>query len=193
MLEILTAVLKGGFKTSEFWVTIAGLLVAATGPLVQGWVDSLHAQQAGSQGATAIALAAAAAILSGTYTIARSLTKAKAANAAAIVESAPDTPAAPAPNTTAVLLPSGNVMTPGPGAPALEEAHRAAIVAATEALSRATAALEQASSLPRPATFGAALSTAASDPAPQSSTSGIAAPVASSSSSSSSGASPGSQ
>ena len=189
MLTILELVLKGGFRTSEFWVTVAGLLVTASAPLVQGWVTSLHAQQTQSSGVTALGLGIAAAILSGTYTIARTLTKGKVANAAAVIESAPapDAVVSNPPATAEVIrTASGNVMTPASGSASLEEAHRSAIVAATSALEVARAALEKASNLPRPASFGTAES---APPAPVPPTSAATAPV--SSSSSSSGVSPG--
>lgn len=179
METLLGLVLKGGFRTSEFWVTVLGLVVTAVAPFEQGWVDALHAQQhSATSPVTSIALGAAAAVIAGTYTLARMLTKGKAAAAIATantptVVTAPPAPGAPPANATAVLLPTGNVMTPGPGSSSLEEAHRAAVAAATEALTRATEALTQASSLPRPATFGTPA------PASSSSASAAAAPAAS--------------
>lgn len=195
MLTILELVLKGGFRTSEFWVTVLGLAVTATAPFVQGWVNSLHAQQTASTSpAGAIALGVAAAIISGTYTVARMLVKGRTADAAAVIESAPgpdQTVSAPPPTAQVILTPAGNLMTPGAGSASLEEAHRQAILAATDALRVAQSALQKASNLAHPSTFGGAGSPVVTAPAaPLSPTSAVPAPVESSSSSS--GSPPGS-
>lgn len=162
MLAILQLVLKGGFRTSEFWVTLAGLAVTLVSPFVPGWVASLHAQQQSASPVSGFLMGLAAAVISGTYTIARMLTKGKAADAAAVIESAPAPDATitnPPPNASVIITPSGNVMTPGP---VNEELHRQAVVAANNAVEVARHALELASNLPRPATFGAASSASAS-------------------------------
>jgi hypothetical protein len=134
MWQLLQLALKGGFRTSEFWLAAAGLAVTLTAPLADQYVAQLHGVAATHTGTAALVAGIGAAVISGAYSLARAMTKTAAVKAGA------DTAA-----------PSGNVMTPGPGSATLEEAHRAAVVAATDAMRVAHDALVQASNLPRPA------------------------------------------
>lgn len=76
MLDLLKAALRGGFKTSEFWLAVAALFVPLVDGAVQHVVDYLN-----NAGATThnpvylVILTGAAAFISGAYSIARALVK----------------------------------------------------------------------------------------------------------------------
>lgn len=140
MWTVIQLALKGGFKTSEFWLAVLGMVVTASAPAIEAKIAALHNAAATGSGTAALVAGIGAAVISGAYTVARAITKAKGLSAAA----ATVTPSA---DTT----PSGNVVSYGPGTAALEDAHRAAVVGATNALETARRALEAASNLPRPA------------------------------------------
>lgn len=180
--------LKGGFRTSEFWLGVLALAVTATAAPAATYVAHLHNVASTSSGTAALVATLGAAIISGAYSIARAMTKTGALSAAATA-AAPDpgatgssvTSSAPAPDalvsappaTAAVIATaSGNTLTPGPGSPENEAAHRAAVEAATDALRVATAALARASNLPKPATFGSSASSPADLPSAGSSSAG---------------------
>lgn len=139
MWTVIQLALKGGFRTSEFWLAVLGMVVTAAAPAIQAKIDALQHVATTGTGTTALFAALGAAVISGAFSLARGHTKGKALDAAA-------TTAAPA----AAATDSGNVVSVGPGNAALEDAHRAAVVAATNALETARRALEQASNLPRP-------------------------------------------
>lgn len=138
MWTVIQLALKGGFKTSEFWLAVMGMAVTAASPAIEAKISALHNVASTGAGTTALVAGIGAAVISGAYSVARALTKAKGLDAAAATVPAN-------PNVTA----SGNVVSYGPNNPALEEAHRSAVVAATSALAVAQRALEMASNLPR--------------------------------------------
>lgn len=141
MWELLQLALRGGFKTSEFWLAALSLVVTVTAPLADEWVAHLRGIADTQTGTVALVATIGAAVISAAYSLARAHTKSSALKAGA----------------STMPAPSGNVVTPGPGTAALEEAHRAAVVDATAALKMATEALTKASNLPRPATYADSL------------------------------------
>lgn len=76
MLELLKAAVKGGFRTSEFWLAALALLVPVIDSLVTRVIDYLTAAQTSTHSPFLIVvLAAASAAISAAYSIARALVK----------------------------------------------------------------------------------------------------------------------
>lgn len=77
MLDLLRAAIRGGFKTSEFWLSVLALLLPIVGPIVD------KVTGAGATPGAPLWLAVVGAIVAAAYTWARAHVKGKAAMAAA--------------------------------------------------------------------------------------------------------------
>ena len=85
VLTIFSKVLKGGFKTSEFWLSVAALFV----PLIDSWVQHLRtsidiAQQQPHNAWVTLGYAVAAAVVASVYSVVRGKLKADTANAVSL-------------------------------------------------------------------------------------------------------------
>lgn len=98
MIELIKAALKGGFKTSEFWLAV----LAVISPMLDGWFNHIYAAITNAESHATnplimVALAGAAAFVSAAYSIGRSLIKKESV--------------AQAPTLGGYVTPSGNVAT----------------------------------------------------------------------------------
>lgn len=98
MIDLIKAALKGGFKTSEFWLAVLAVIT----PMLDGWFNHLYAAITNAEAHATnplimVALAGAAAFVSAAYSIGRSLIKKQSVAAA--------------PALGGYVTPSGNVAT----------------------------------------------------------------------------------
>lgn len=101
MIDLVKAALRGGFKTSEFWLAVLALLT----PYLDGLFTHIYnaitnAQHAATNPLLVIVLAGAAAFVSAAYSIGRSLIKKES------IQQAPTITA-----LGSYLTPSGNIAT----------------------------------------------------------------------------------
>lgn len=76
ILKLLVSALKGGFRTSEFWLSLIALLVPLADMAVQHLTTALNdAQNQPHSALVTIILAGAAAFVSAAYAVARALVK----------------------------------------------------------------------------------------------------------------------